>query len=134
MTGRAVRRAVPAPDVALGQGYSQFGSAQQPNKMRPACTPCQVTHLTRMAERHDLRAGRYYANDVPAVVTCHMGSTSCLFRERSNQDSNQAGIVLWLIASYLIIVFIIPLMLSVLVSYRSLPAGRTCPHCTGETI
>jgi hypothetical protein len=43
MTGHAVRRAVPAPDVARGQGYSRIGSAQQPKKMRSAWLPCQVT-------------------------------------------------------------------------------------------
>ncbi|MEO5509319.1 MAG: hypothetical protein ABIV28_00825 [Longimicrobiales bacterium] len=42
--------------------------------------------------------------------------------------------MLWLIGSYLILIFLIPLGLSALVSLRSLPAGRDCPRCTGETI
>jgi hypothetical protein len=42
--------------------------------------------------------------------------------------------VIWLIASYLVMVFLIPLVLSALVSYRSLTIGRGCPECAGETI
>lgn len=42
--------------------------------------------------------------------------------------------MLWLIASYLVMVFLIPLILSGIVSYRSLPSGRRCPQCRGETI
>jgi hypothetical protein len=39
-----------------------------------------------------------------------------------------------LIGSYLLIVFVLPIALSAAVSYRALPQGRACPHCTGETI
>ena len=42
--------------------------------------------------------------------------------------------MLWLIASYLVMVFLVPLFLSGLVSYRSLPLGRQCPLCSGHTI
>jgi hypothetical protein len=41
---------------------------------------------------------------------------------------------LWLIASYLMMVFLVPLFLSAVVSIRSLPVGRHCPHCSGQTI
>jgi hypothetical protein len=43
-------------------------------------------------------------------------------------------IVILLIAAYLLLVFVLPLTLSAAVSYRSLPVGRACPQCTGETI
>ena len=39
-----------------------------------------------------------------------------------------------LIASYLLLVFALPVALSGLVNFRSLPVGRRCPHCTGDTI
>lgn len=39
-----------------------------------------------------------------------------------------------LIAAYLLLVFVLPLTLSAAVSYRSLPIGRACPQCAGETI
>lgn len=39
-----------------------------------------------------------------------------------------------LIASYLLLVFALPLTLSAVVSYRALPAGRTCAQCGGETL
>lgn len=39
-----------------------------------------------------------------------------------------------LIGSYLLLVFVLPIALSAMVSYRALPAGRSCPHCRGETI
>jgi hypothetical protein len=42
--------------------------------------------------------------------------------------------VLVLIGSYLLLVFVLPVALSVLVSYRALPLGRDCPHCRGDTI
>ena len=42
--------------------------------------------------------------------------------------------MLWLLASYLVAVFLIPLVLSAVVSHRSLPLGRSCPQCAGETI
>jgi hypothetical protein len=41
---------------------------------------------------------------------------------------------LWLIVSYLVVVFLVPLLLSAVVTYRSLPAGRHCPQCAGQTI
>lgn len=39
-----------------------------------------------------------------------------------------------LVAIYLLLVFVLPLLLSAAVSYRSLPMGRACPQCAGETI
>jgi hypothetical protein len=39
-----------------------------------------------------------------------------------------------LIASYLLLVFVLPLALSAVVGYRALPAGRRCPRCSGETL
>jgi hypothetical protein len=42
--------------------------------------------------------------------------------------------VLVLITSYLLLVFALPVALSIMVSYRSLPRGRDCPHCRGDTI
>jgi hypothetical protein len=42
--------------------------------------------------------------------------------------------VLVLIASYLLLVFVLPVALSVVVSYRALPRGRDCPQCRGDTI
>jgi hypothetical protein len=43
-------------------------------------------------------------------------------------------IVILLVAVYLLLVFVLPLTLSAAVTYRSLPVGRGCPHCAGETI
>src|SRR5690606_8976157 len=42
--------------------------------------------------------------------------------------------VLVLIGSYLLLVFVLPVALSAVVSYRALPVGRACPHCSGETL
>lgn len=42
--------------------------------------------------------------------------------------------VLALIGSYLLLVFVLPLALSAIVSYRSLPHGRRCPQCRGDTL
>jgi hypothetical protein len=39
-----------------------------------------------------------------------------------------------LIASYLLLVFLLPLALSAVIGYRSLPVGRVCPECGGETL
>lgn len=39
-----------------------------------------------------------------------------------------------LIGSYLLLVFVLPLALSAVVSYRSLPRGRRCPQCRGDTL
>lgn len=39
-----------------------------------------------------------------------------------------------LVFVYLLLVLVLPLGLSAAVSYRSLPFGRRCPHCGGETI
>ncbi|HUF50002.1 MAG TPA: hypothetical protein VMN60_04155 [Longimicrobiales bacterium] len=39
-----------------------------------------------------------------------------------------------LIASYLLLVFVLPIVLSALVSYRALPVGRRCPQCGTDTI
>ena len=39
-----------------------------------------------------------------------------------------------LIASYLVLVLVLPILLSAIVSYRALPHGRDCPHCTARTI
>ncbi len=42
--------------------------------------------------------------------------------------------MLWLIGSYLVLIFLIPLGLSTLVGFRALPVGRACPSCPGETL
>jgi hypothetical protein len=42
--------------------------------------------------------------------------------------------VLVLIGSYLLLVFVLPVALSLVVSYRSLHQGNDCPHCRGDTI
>lgn len=42
--------------------------------------------------------------------------------------------VVVLIGSYLLLVFVLPVVLSAVVSYRALPMGRRCPHCGGDTI
>lgn len=39
-----------------------------------------------------------------------------------------------LIASYLLLVFVLPVALSAIVSYRALPVGRDCPHCGVRTV
>jgi hypothetical protein len=39
-----------------------------------------------------------------------------------------------LIASYLLLVFVLPILLSALVSYRALPTGRACTHCGAHTL
>jgi hypothetical protein len=43
-------------------------------------------------------------------------------------------LVLFLIASYLIIVFVLPIALSATVGYRALSTGPSCPHCHGQTL
>jgi hypothetical protein len=42
--------------------------------------------------------------------------------------------VLVLIASYLVIVFVLPIALTAVVRYRALPSGRRCPECRDDTI
>jgi hypothetical protein len=42
--------------------------------------------------------------------------------------------MLLLITVYLLLVFVLPLLLSLAVSYRSLPQGRGCPQCQGESM
>lgn len=42
--------------------------------------------------------------------------------------------MLVLIGSYLLLVFVVPVALSIVVSYRALPRGPECPHCQGDTI
>jgi hypothetical protein len=42
--------------------------------------------------------------------------------------------VIVLVFVYLLLVLVLPLGLSAAVSYRSLPFGRRCPHCGGDTI
>lgn len=39
-----------------------------------------------------------------------------------------------LIGSYLLLVFVLPVVLSATVSYRALPCGRSCPHCGADTL
>lgn len=39
-----------------------------------------------------------------------------------------------LVAAYLALIFILPLGLSCWVGFRSLPWGRRCPHCGGESL
>lgn len=39
-----------------------------------------------------------------------------------------------LIGSYLLLVFVLPVALSAIVSYRALPVGRRCAQCGGETL
>lgn len=40
--------------------------------------------------------------------------------------------VLLLISLYLLLVFVLPLLLTLVVSFRSLPVGRACPQCGDE--
>jgi len=42
--------------------------------------------------------------------------------------------VLLLIGSYLLLVFVIPIALSLIVSFRALPTGRNCAQCGAETL
>jgi hypothetical protein len=42
--------------------------------------------------------------------------------------------VWWLIGSYLLLVFVMPVALSMAVSYRGLPLGTGCPRCSGDTL
>ena len=42
--------------------------------------------------------------------------------------------VFLLLASYLLLVFVLPIALSAVVTYRALPIGRQCPQCSGETL
>jgi hypothetical protein len=42
--------------------------------------------------------------------------------------------VWWLIGSYLLLVFVLPAVLSVAVSYRALPYGVRCARCGGDTL
>jgi hypothetical protein len=42
--------------------------------------------------------------------------------------------VWWLIGSYLLLVFVLPVALSMAVSYRGLPVGTSCPRCNGDTL
>ena len=39
-----------------------------------------------------------------------------------------------LIASYLLLVFVLPVALSAIVSYRALPSGRACPQCRAGSV
>jgi len=45
-----------------------------------------------------------------------------------------AAFVAFLIALYVLLVIVLPLALSAIVSYRSLPHGPACPMCKGETL
>jgi hypothetical protein len=60
-----------------------------------------------------------------------MGYVSC---PRRTKNLSLLQMVILLIAVYLLLVLVLPLTLSAAVSYRSLPSGRACPHCAGETI
>jgi hypothetical protein len=42
--------------------------------------------------------------------------------------------VFLLLGSYLLLVFVLPVALSAIVTYRALPIGRQCPQCSGETL
>ena len=44
------------------------------------------------------------------------------------------AVVAVLIASYLLLVFLVPVVLSAIVSYRSLPRTVGCPQCARETV
>lgn len=39
-----------------------------------------------------------------------------------------------LIASYLLLVFVLPVALSAIVSYRAMPTSRDCPQCSARTL
>jgi hypothetical protein len=52
----------------------------------------------------------------------------------SGYRAERSRIVFVLIASYLLLVFLLPVALSAVIGYRSLPRGRTCPECGGETL
>jgi hypothetical protein len=42
--------------------------------------------------------------------------------------------VWFLIATYLVLVFVLPATVTAVVSYRALPRGRDCPACGGDTL
>jgi hypothetical protein len=50
------------------------------------------------------------------------------------ENPRESRTVLYLIASYLVLVLVLPAVLSVVVSYRAVPVGRACAHCGGDTI
>jgi hypothetical protein len=62
------------------------------------------------------------------------GYASCPLGQRERRNQRSVCNVLVLIGSYLLLVFVLPVALSVLVSYRALPHGRECPQCRGDTI
>lgn len=47
---------------------------------------------------------------------------------------NSENNVFVLIGSYLLLVFVLPVALSAIVSYRALPVGRRCAQCGGDTL
>lgn len=53
-------------------------------------------------------------------------------RRKCNPEMSIRVVVL--IGSYLLLVFVLPVALSAVVSYRALPLGRRCPHCDSDTI
>jgi hypothetical protein len=42
--------------------------------------------------------------------------------------------VWWLIGSYLLLVLVLPVVLSLAAGYRGLPDGARCPRCAGDTL
>jgi len=43
-------------------------------------------------------------------------------------------VVALLITTYLLLVFLVPILVSAMVSYRALPSTTACPHCTRDTV
>lgn len=56
------------------------------------------------------------------------------FRTKPKRDGNTGRTLLVLIGSYLLLVFVLPVALSLVVSYRSLHVGRDCAQCRHETL
>lgn len=68
---------------------------------------------------------------VPLSPAPAMGYAFC---HASTRTSSADCTVIVLVFVYLLLVLVAPLGLSAALSYRSLPFGRRCPHCGGETM
>ena len=91
--------------------------------------PCRTVNRTagaRRSPRRFLTAFRRDARRVPEGMVLAPAE-----REKPRRKS---GKVSFLIGSYLLLIVVLPAVLSAVVSYRSLPGGRQCPKCRGETI
>jgi hypothetical protein len=73
------------------------------------------------------------SRDFSAAPGTGAGYASCpLYDHR--EPVAKCRIVWLLIGSYLLLVFVLPVALSVAVSYRALPVGKRCPQCGGDTL